>query len=115
MKIAVSYENEMVFQHFGQSPSFKFYEVEGQKVSPSSIEKTNGTGHRDLIPWLKDRGANLVLCGGVGQMAVDLLKEAGIECIGGVTGTADEAVKNYLAGTLSSDYVPHCGCHGEGK
>jgi predicted Fe-Mo cluster-binding NifX family protein len=115
MKIAVSYQANEVFQHFGQSPSFKFYVIEGKTVKSTTIEETNGTGHRDLIPWLKARGVNIVLCGGIGQMAVDLLAEAGIACVGGVMGKADEAVTSYLADTLHPEYTPHCGCHDEKK
>jgi len=115
MRIAVSYEANEVFQHFGQSPSFKFYDIEDKMVKNTTIEATNGTGHRDLIPWLKARNVNVVLCGGIGQMAVDLLSEAGIATMGGVTGDSDAAVKSYLAGTLHPLFTPHCGCHEEKK
>jgi predicted Fe-Mo cluster-binding NifX family protein len=111
MRIAVSYENEEVFQHFGQSPAFKFYDIENKKVTATSIEETKGTGHRDLIPWLKLRQTDLVLCGGIGGMAIELMKEAGMDCLGGVSGKADAAVKAYLDGTLVASNEPTCDCH----
>lgn len=111
MKIAVSYQNEEVFQHFGQSPAFKFYDISNKKIAATSIEETNGTGHRDLIPWLKSRKTDLVICGGVGGMAIELMKEAGITCLGGVMGKADEVVKAYLNGTLLASAEPTCDCH----
>ena len=30
MKVAVTYENGQVFQHFGHSKQFKVYEIQGQ-------------------------------------------------------------------------------------
>jgi predicted DNA-binding protein (UPF0251 family)/predicted Fe-Mo cluster-binding NifX family protein len=114
MKIAVSYENEEVFQHFGQSPSFKFYEIKNKKVVATQVEATAGVGHRDLIPWLQERNVNVLICGGIGGMAIDLLKEAGIACYAGVMGEADEAVQQFLADQLVSVSTPTCDCH-DGK
>jgi predicted DNA-binding protein (UPF0251 family)/predicted Fe-Mo cluster-binding NifX family protein len=114
MKIAVSYENEQVFQHFGQSPSFKLYEIKDKKVRATQVEATAGVGHRDLIPWLQERHVNVLICGGIGGMAIDLLKEAGIACYAGVMGQADEAVQQFLADQLVSVSTPTCDCH-DGK
>lgn len=113
MRIAVSYENEEVFQHFGQSPSFKIYDLEDKKVVSSKVEATNGTGHRDLIPWLKERKVEVLICGGIGGMAIDLLSEAGIACCAGVTGKADSAVSQFLADSLVGVSTPTCTCHDE--
>ena len=44
MKIAVPYENGMVFQHFGHTAEFKFYEVENGQVTASEVVSTNGQG-----------------------------------------------------------------------
>lgn len=111
MKIAVSFENEEVFQHFGQTPSFKFYLIEKGKVAATNVESTNGTGHKDLIPWLKSRKVDTLICGGIGEMAISLLKENGIACTAGVEGPADEAVKRLLAGELECVCEPTCDCH----
>lgn len=45
MKVAVTYENGEVFQHFGHSEAFKLYEVEGGEVKSSEVVPTNGSGH----------------------------------------------------------------------
>ena len=37
MKIAVTYDNGNVFQHFGKTENFKVYEVEAEKVVSSEI------------------------------------------------------------------------------
>ena len=45
MKIAVTYDNGNIFQHFGKTENFKVYEVEDNKVVSSEVIGSNGTGH----------------------------------------------------------------------
>ena len=52
MKIAVTYENGTVFQHFGHTEQFKLYEVENGAVSHTEIVDTNGNGHGALAGFL---------------------------------------------------------------
>ncbi len=118
MKIAVTYENEMVFQHFGHTLAFKIYEVEDGKIVKSYVEETNGTGHGALAGMLKDLGVDVLICGGIGMGAKVALIEADIRLFGGVSGNCDEAVEAYLSNTLM--YNPDVKCdhhdheHGEG-
>ncbi|MBE7046935.1 MAG: dinitrogenase iron-molybdenum cofactor biosynthesis protein [Ruminococcaceae bacterium] len=118
MKIAVTYENEMVFQHFGHTEAFKIYETEEGKVVKSYVEETNGSGHGALAGMLKDLGVDVLICGGIGTGAKVALIEADIKLFGGVSGNCDEAVAAYLSNTLM--YNPDVKCdhhdheHGEG-
>lgn len=52
MKIAIPYESGMVFQHFGHTAEFKFYEVENGQVTASEVVSTNGQGHGALVGFL---------------------------------------------------------------
>ena len=54
MKIAVTYENGEVFQHFGHSEQFKIYEVQDGKIAGAEVVDTNGSGHGALAGFLKD-------------------------------------------------------------
>jgi predicted DNA-binding protein (UPF0251 family)/predicted Fe-Mo cluster-binding NifX family protein len=110
MKVAVSYENGNVFQHFGQTPEFKFYEIKDGHVISSSLEKTNGVGHKDLIPWLKERKTDVLICGGIGGMAIRLLKESNIVCFGGVQGKEDKALNDFINNRLQVISDPTCTC-----
>ncbi len=118
MRIAVTYENGQIFQHFGHTAEFKVYEVENGTVTNSVVINTNGSGHGALAGVLKVLGAEVLICGGIGGGAQMALKQAGIQLYGGVSGDADEAVEAYLAGQL--DYNPDVRCshheheHGEG-
>ena len=96
MRIAVSYENGQVFQHFGHSEQFKLYEVEGKQVLSSQVISAQGSGHGALAGFLSAARVDTLICGGIGGGA--------------------QAVEAYLNGTLA--YVPDMVCshhsHGGG-
>lgn len=112
MKIAVTYENGMVFGHFGQTEQFKFYEVEDNKVIKEEIVDTNGVSHSALVGFLKERGVDVLICGGLGMHGRDLLAEVGIEFYPGVEGNADDAVNDLLHGDLVFNMDALCNHHG---
>lgn len=111
MKIAVTYENGQIFQHFGRTEQFKFYEVEGGKVISEQVLGTNGAGHGALAGFLKVMGADVLICGGIGGGAQMAVKEAGIALFGGNSGSADDAVAAYLANALVQNGSPTCDHH----
>ena len=100
MKIAVTYENGEVFQHFGHTEQFKVYEVENGQVTSSTVIGSNGSGHGALAGLLADRAIDVLICGGIGGGAQAALTEQGIELCAGAQGSADEAVEAYLRGEL---------------
>ena len=110
MKIAVTYDNGNVFQHFGRTENFKIYEVEDGRVISSEVMDSNGAGHEALAWLLKDSDIDVLICGGMGQGAQDALAEAGIEVCAGAEGNTDEAVAAYLAGELVNTGV-NCDHH----
>ncbi len=114
MKIAVTYEDGMIFQHFGHTAQFKVYEVQDGRVISSAIIDTNGSGHGALAAFLQEQKIDVLICGGIGAGAQTALAEAEIKIFGGVQGCADEAVQQYLAGTLAYDPQAKCSHHGEG-
>lgn len=109
MKVAVTYENGEVFQHFGHSEAFKLYEVEGGEVKSSEVVPTNGSGHGALAGFLRERGVEVLICGGIGAGAQNALAQAGIKLYGGASGKADDAVNALLSGKL--DYNPNVMCN----
>ena len=118
MKIAVTYENGQIFQHFGHAEQFKIYDVENGKIAGSTVADTNGQGHGALAAILQNLKVDALICGGIGGGAQMALAEAGIKLYGGVSGSCDAAVEALLAGTLG--YNPNVKCnhhdheHGEG-
>lgn len=114
MKIAVTYEEGKVFQHFGHTEHFKFYEVEDGKITTSQVVDTNGSGHGALAGLLAENHVDVLICGGIGGGAQAALAEAGIKLYGGVTGEADQVVEAFLKEELQ--YDPNVKCsHHEGE
>ncbi|MEE0409727.1 MAG: NifB/NifX family molybdenum-iron cluster-binding protein [Clostridia bacterium] len=112
MKIAVTYENGQIFQHFGHTENFKIYEVLGKDIISSEVVSTNGSGHGALAGMLKEHNVAVLICGGIGGGAQAALAEAGIMLYGGVSGNADDAVKALLEGTLAFNPNVQCNHHG---
>lgn len=118
MRIAVTYENGQIFQHFGHTEQFKLYDVEDGKITAEQIIPTLGSGHGALAGFLSLNKVDALICGGIGGGAQTALSEAGIKLYGGVSGSADEAVKMFVEGRLS--FNPDVKCdhheheHGEG-
>lgn len=112
MRIAVTFENGNIFQHFGHTERFKVYDIKDREVALSSVVNTNGSGHGALADLLKKGGVDTLICGGIGAGAKQALAEAGIEIYGGVSGSADGAVEDFLAGKLVYDPEIECAHHG---
>ena len=114
MKVAVTYENGNIFQHFGRTSQFKLYDVEGDQILSEKIMDTNGTGHGALAGLLGDADVEVLICGGIGMGAQAALQNVGIRLYPGVSGEADQAVKALIGGTLQYDPDAHCDHHGHG-
>lgn len=122
MKIAVTYENGEVFQHFGHTEQFKIYEVENGQIVSSTVIGSGGSGHGALAGLLSGRGIDVLICGGIGGGAQAALAEQGIELCAGAKGNADAAVEAYLRGELKNTGA-NCdhhhedghGCHDHGE
>lgn len=112
MKIAVPYDNGNVFQHFGRTEAFKYYEADNGQVTPGEVIGTNGTGHGALAALLADNHVDVVICGGLGGGALSALSDAGIQVVTGASGSADDAVRAYLAGELTGSEAT-CSHHEE--
>ena len=108
MKIAVTYENGQIFQHFGHTEQFKIYTAEDGKVVSAAVVDTNGSGHGALAGFLAEQNVTVLICGGIGGGAQMALAEAGIKFYGGVSGACDAAVEAFLANNLG--YNPNVKC-----
>lgn len=124
MRIAATYDNGEIFQHFGKTENFKIYDVENKQIVSSEVISSNGSGHGALAGVLAEHAVNVLVCGGIGGGALNALAEAGIEVCAGAGGDTDQAVLDYLNGTLvnagaTCSHHDHgeghsCGNHEEG-
>lgn len=114
MRIAVTYENGQIFQHFGHTEQFKIYDVEDGVCKQAVVVDTNGSGHGALAGFLTANQVDALICGGIGGGAQMALAEAGITLYGGVSGDADQAVQALIDGRLGYNPNVQCSHHGEG-
>lgn len=114
MKIAVTYENGQIFQHFGHSSEFKVYTIKDDQVAEAEVIGTDGQGHGALATLLQNHAIDTLICGGIGAGAQNALAAAGITLYGGCSGSADAAVEALLANKLDYNPAVRCNHHGHG-
>ncbi|HOZ54463.1 MAG TPA: NifB/NifX family molybdenum-iron cluster-binding protein [Clostridia bacterium] len=102
MKIAIASNENMCCEHFGHCEGFKVYEIENEKVVSEMFFENPGHKPGFLPVFLKEKGANVVIAGGMGEMAQQIFKENNIEVIVGVSGNLEQIVKEYIAKNLKS-------------
>ena len=111
MKIAVTYADGLIFQHFGHTAAFKIYEVDNNEVKSSEVVETNGSGHGALATFLAAFQVDKLICGGIGGGAINALSNAGIDLYPGIDGSADMAVMQLIAGVLPKRTDVRCNHH----
>lgn len=93
--------NDAVCEHFGRAPTFTAVDMETNEVTvmPNISEHMGGVG----VPpeHLADKGIHVMLCSGLGPRAVQMFEQFGIEVYVGASGTVDDAIKAWQAGSLS--------------
>ena len=114
MKLAITYDNGQVFQHFGKTQQFKIYDIQEGKVGPSLVTGTGGQGHGALAGLLRALGIRVLICGGIGPGAQEALKSLDITVIPGITGDADQAVQDFVDGKLVPNTEALCNHHHDG-
>lgn len=106
MKIAVVADNNKVSQHFGQAKGFFVYDSEGNK------EYYESTGHGEIPALLKELNIDFVACGGIGQGAMDNLKNKDIKAFTGLEGLCDDIANGFFREILVTGRQKCCGGHG---
>jgi predicted Fe-Mo cluster-binding NifX family protein len=116
MKIAVPVTNEnQVDGHFGHCDSYGVFTI-SEKNEISDVKKVGspeGCGCKsDIAGVLASDGVTVMLAGGIGGGAVNVLNNSGIEVVRGCSGDATEVVKLFLAGSVE-DSGSSCHHHEE--
>lgn len=124
MKIAVTTQGDQIFQHFGKCPTFTVFSIENGSISGKTVIDASEHGHAALTGFLKDCGVDVVICGGIGGGAKQMLEAAGIKLISGIEGNIENAVNAYVTGNLSDrggacnheeHGHDHCDCKNHGN
>ena len=103
MKIAIPLADGKLAMHFGHCESFALINVDPAAKKILGREDITAPPHQPglLPPWLAERGATVIITGGMGQRAQDLFAQRGIMVVlGAPAETPERVVSEYLAGTL---------------
>ena len=114
MIIAVTYDNGVINQHFGKTQYMKIYETNDSKeIQKVHLESMGNHTHHGIAGYIKEIGVDVLICGGLGQGAVDALEAAGITIYAGNTGNCDSAVISFLNGSMVQNSKANCNHHHE--
>lgn len=103
MRIAIPLANGRLSMHFGHCEHFALVDVDTTEKKVVKREDIDAPPHQPglLPPWLAERGANVIIAGGMGQRAQELFAHQGIQVVVGAPAEAPEKlIVDYLAGTL---------------
>ena len=122
MKIAVPIKkNNQIDEHFGHCESYSVYTISDNNeiTDTQSICSEEGCGCKSNIAnVLAENNVTIMLAGGIGGGAINVLNSAGIEVIRGCSGDATEVIKKYIEGLVvdsGSSCQQHERHHGEGQ
>ena len=115
MRVAIPYENDEIFMHFGKARQFKIYEIEDGEVKEMYFAEVEGSGHGALAGFLAEIGVDTVIAGGMGTGMHIALTGLGITVYTGISGVPDYAVMSLLEGELEPGKETDCGHHASGQ
>jgi len=109
MKIAVPLtENKQIDDHFGHCEYYGVYTASDSKeiTDMQILPSPQGCGCKSNIAMdLAGDGVTVMLAGGMGEGAVNVLSNFGIKVIRGCSGDATEVVKMFISGNLTDSGV----------
>ena len=103
MRIAIPLVQNRLSPHFGHCESFALVDVDPEAKAVSGVEQVQSPPHQPgLLPgWLAERGADLIIAGGMGRRAQDLFSAQGIQVlVGAPSESAETLASAYIEGTL---------------
>jgi predicted Fe-Mo cluster-binding NifX family protein len=102
MKFAIPLANGKLTAHFGHCQEFALIDVEKNEIKNKQVLVPPPHEPGVLPKWLNQQGANVVIAGGMGPRAIELLNQAGIKVVTGAPVEMPETlVRNYLNNSLS--------------
>jgi predicted Fe-Mo cluster-binding NifX family protein len=108
MRIAISADSNegldsVVAQHFGRCPFFVIVDVTGGQVRQSEVIENPFYGQHQpgQVPgFIKSQNINVMISSGMGGRAIQFFRQYGVGAATGASGTARQAIEDYVAGRL---------------
>jgi len=116
MKIALPSNGDQIDGHFGHCQYFTIFDIDNNNkiVAEQKLTPPLGCGCKsDIVPELAKLGVKVMLAGNMGQGAVNVLNQHGIEVLRGCAGATREVAESWLKGKVF-DSGEGCEAHGNG-
>ena len=105
MRIAIPVVEGKLSMHFGHCQEFALFDVDTESKTVTSSERLESPPHEPgvLPKWLAEKGANVIIAGGMGARAQGLFVQSGIEVVVGAPSLSPEEIAQaYLDGSLQT-------------
>ena len=100
MTIAIATDGQYVSTHFGRCQAYTMVEIDNGHLVKSEQVANPGHAPGAIPAFLHRKGANQIVCGGIGARAIELFRQYGIDIIAGIDGTIDSVTERLKNGTL---------------
>ncbi|AET69064.1 hypothetical protein Desor_3583 [Desulfosporosinus orientis DSM 765] len=115
-KIAIPTNGEDLDPHFGRAAGFTVFEIDGNQAR--FVELLSSTGlqhqHEGLANMFKNKGVEVLVCGGIGGGMINGLKAVGLEVVSGASGKVADVASQYALGKIVSTGAVCAHDHGDG-
>jgi len=101
MLIAIATDEGYVSSHFGRCQTYTMVDIENGKAVKKELVANPGHAPGAIPEFLNKRGAEKIVCGGIGTRATQLFEQYGIEILAGVDGIVENVIKKLAQGTLA--------------
>lgn len=112
MKVCIPSTDRQIPRHFGKAREFALVIVEDGRFVSGEVVPNPGRDRAKVPVFLSVFGITHVVAAGIGNPAIAILNEHGIEVCSGVTGSVDDALKHFIAGDLKGKKMS---CAGENR
>ncbi len=106
MKIAIPAENGLLCPHFGRCQQVAFVDVDPKSGEINTVEYYSMPEHAPGVfpKFVAQKGAEIVLAGGMGPQAVDILSQLGVKVI---VGCPVESPQNLATMYVNGELTPN--------
>lgn len=108
MKIAIAIDCNFVSAHFGKCQEFLIADVRGSKLINTHRIPNPGHAPGTVTEFLRSKGIQRIICGGIGSKAMELFNSYGVQVIAGVTGNVYDALESFKNGTIIANGKSLC-------
>jgi predicted Fe-Mo cluster-binding NifX family protein len=111
MKACMPKASKMVGRHFGKSPEFICFTIDGGKVVLTEVHPNPGRDKINVPEMVAGFEVTHVVAYGIGSKAKNILSGRGVTVISGAAGSIDTVLEKFLKGELRPEDAPCAGEH----